>query len=347
MRGDRAGTTVGASKPVVLVLAVSLLVGGLLAIATRSSGTSGASSEKSALNSLGDPTSSTSDSVSTPSDQTLTSTTVQSGNSLNSTVASDAGIVDVAGAEPTGATACVLSVKKLGFGDSGADVTCVQSALAAAGVLSRPATGEFDAVTTDAVRAVQTQRSLFVDGAVGRETALSLGIWPDEAANVVRTPAPVAGAKDLLGYPLSSVASAGSDAPPVPPDSGTGRRLVYDRAGQRIWAIDDQGRTVRSWLVSGSRYSNETAGTHEVYSRSEMSTAWNGKAFLPKMVRWLKTKIGAIGFHGLPRHVEDNSPYQTEAELGTRLSGGCQRQADLDAAFTWDFAQIGTKVVVL
>ena len=45
--------------------------------------------------------------------------------------------------------------------------------------------------------------------------------------------------------------------------------------------------------------------------------------------------------------IEDGSRYQTDAELGTRLSGGCQRQADLDADFVWDFAQIGTTVVVL
>jgi lipoprotein-anchoring transpeptidase ErfK/SrfK len=49
----------------------------------------------------------------------------------------------------------------------------------------------------------------------------------------------------------------------------------------------------------------------------------------------------------LPIHVEDNSPYQTDAELGQRLSGGCQRQANLDADFTWDFAQVGTPVVVI
>jgi lipoprotein-anchoring transpeptidase ErfK/SrfK len=99
--------------------------------------------------------------------------------------------------------------------------------------------------------------------------------------------------------------------------------------------------------VSGSKYNNETPGTHKVYSRSDVSTAWNGKAYLYKMVRWLKTDIGAIGFHALPIHVEDNTPYQTEAELGQRLSGGCQRQANLDADFTWDFAQVGTPVVVI
>jgi hypothetical protein len=152
---------------------------------------------------------------------------------------------------------------------------------------------------------------------------------------------------DLMGYRLSSVASAGADAPPLPPSSGSGRRLVYERAGQRVWAVDENEQIIRSWLISGSKYDNETPGTHEVYSRSDVSTAWNGRAWLPMMVRWLQTDIGHIGFHALPRHVEDDSLYQTEAELGTRLSGGCQRQADLDAKFTWDFAQIGTKVVVV
>ena len=122
---------------------------------------------------------------------------------------------------------------------------------------------------------------------------------------------------------------------------------MYSRAGQRVWAVDENDTVIRSWLVSGSKYNNETPGTHEVYSRSEVSTAWNGKAFLPHMIRWLKTDIGNIGFHAIPLHRSDNSPYQTEAELGSRLSGGCQRQANADADFMWEFAQIGTVVVVV
>ena len=39
--------------------------------------------------------------------------------------------------------------------------------------------------------------------------------------------------------------------------------------------------------------------------------------------------------------------YQTEDDLGTRLSGGCQRQANPDARFLWAFADVGTTVVVL
>jgi hypothetical protein len=226
-------------------------------------------------------------------------------------------------------------------------VSCLQTALIAAGYYTGPVNGSFDQPTFAAVEKMQTERNLFVDGIAGRETALSLAIWPDEESFVVRTPKPRPGAMDLMGYPLSSVAVSGPDAPPLPPNAGSGRRLVYDRAGQRVWAIDKDNRIIRSWLVSGSKYSNEVPGTHEVYSKSDVSTAWNGRAWLPKMVRWLKTDIGAIGFHAIPLHVEDDSPYMTEAELGTRLSGGCQRQANADADFLWDFADIGTPVVVI
>ncbi len=257
-------------------------------------------------------------------------------------------VQDLTGDEPTGADpGCKLDKRELRIGDTGAAVTCLQQALIGAGYLSGSPTGSYDNATFSSVNQLQKDKDLFVDGLVGRETALALGVWPDEASLVVHTPPPAPGAVDLLGYPLSYVATSGPDAPPLPANSGSGKRVVYDRAGQRVWAVDKNDRVLRSWLVSGSKYNNETPGTHKVYSRSDVSTAWNGKAFLPKMIRWLKTDIGAIGFHGIPRHVNDGSRYMKDSELGTRLSGGCQRQADNDAAFMWDFAQVGTKVVVL
>ena len=242
---------------------------------------------------------------------------------------------------------CVIDATRLAMGDSGPDVTCLQLGLVNAGFLDRAPTGEFDATTHTAVERLQTERKLFVDGIVGRETALSIGVWPDEQSFVVRTPPPAPGTEDSWGFPLSSVSSIGADAPPVPANSGSGRRVVYERKGQRVWAIDDDEQVIRSWLVSGSKYGNETPGFHEVYSRSEQSTAWNGQAILPLMIRYQQTDIGAIGFHGIPVHVSDGSDYQTEAELGTRLSGGCQRQANPDAAFLWAFAPVGTTIVVI
>ncbi len=241
---------------------------------------------------------------------------------------------------------CTIGALSLRLGASGDGVRCLQQALADEGHYTAAVSGEFGQQTFDAVQSYQIAEDMYVDGIVGRETALGLNIWPDEESLVVRTPAPAPGAVDLWGVELSPVASAGDDAPPLPENSGEGYRVVYDRAGQRVWAVDGNERIIRSWLVSGSTYSNELPGTHYVYSKSEVSTAWNGKAYLPLMIRWLKTERGNIGFHGIPTKVSTGEVYQTTEELGTRLSGGCQRQHNTDAAFLWGFADIGTKVVV-
>ncbi len=288
------------------------------------------------------PTSTPGSVADTTTDVITTDSVVTTDSAGDTTVPGDE--VTAGGADEDG---CVMTERSVTIGSSGPTVECLQAALIKDGIYTGPITGVYDQPTWDAVHALQIRQDLFVDGLAGRETGLFLGIWPDEASLVVHTPIPAEGAVDLLGYPLSSVSSAGADAPPLPPDSGSGKRLVYSRAGQRVWAVGDDGQIIRSWLVSGSKYNNETAGTHQVYSRSEVSTAWNGKAYLPHMVRWLKTDIGAIGFHEIPIHVSDGTVYMTEAELGTRLSGGCQRQAKADADFVWDWAVIGTPVVVV
>jgi peptidoglycan hydrolase-like protein with peptidoglycan-binding domain len=280
-----------------------------------------------------------------------TSTTTLDAGTTSTAVATEIttttiAVGDLVGEDPASNEPCTIPMKALRPGTSGKNVVCLQQALVKNNFLKK-VTGTYDVLTQVAVTALQTEKDLFVDGIAGRETALALGIWPNENLLVVRTPPPAPGAKDSLGFLLSSVASTGASAPALPANSGSGRRLVFERAGQRVWAVSKNDEIIRSWLVSGSKYSNETVGTHQVYSRSEITTAWNGKAFLKKMVRWLKTEIGAIGFHQIPVRRSDNTVYQTEAELGTRLSGGCQRQAKLDADFLWSFAKIGTPVVVL
>ena len=259
------------------------------------------------------------------------------------------GGTDLIGADPDEARedgGCTIAALRVQLGSSGDGVACLQDSLAASGLYEGAGHGEFDEATMRAVVELQRQNGLYVDGIVGRETAIALNIWPDEESLVVRTPIPPDGATDLWDVTLSPVGSTGAGAPPLPENSGSGYRVVYDRAGQRVWAVDGEDRIVRSWLVSGSSYGNEQPGTHTVYSRSELSTAWNGKAYLPLMIRYQKTELGNIGFHGIPTHVNDGTVYQTTEELGTRLSGGCQRQHNLDATFLWGFAKVGTKIVV-
>ena len=52
----------------------------------------------------------------------------------------------------------------------------------------------------------------------------------------------------------------------------------------------------------------------------------------------------AIGFHDIP--IDDGAPVQTVAQLGTPQSHGCIRQSAQDAIALWDFAPLGTTVVV-
>jgi Putative peptidoglycan binding domain/L,D-transpeptidase catalytic domain len=256
----------------------------------------------------------------------------------------DAGVVDEV--EPA---ACMLAQTEVGSGDTGEAVECAQRALRAAGYYDGEISGTFDAATVAATRSFQSEIGLYVDGIVGRNTATELGVWPGSDAFIVRTPPPPPGATDLWGLPLSSVASAGDDAPPLPEGAGqgSGKRVVYERASQRVWAIDDEERIVRSYLVSGSQYRNEVPGVHPVYSKSEMALGWNLTADLPYMIRYTETERGHIGFHAIPSWNDTGEYLQTEEELGQKLSGGCTRQAYLDAQFLWQFAEIGTKVHVL
>lgn len=255
-------------------------------------------------------------------------------------------VLDLAALEDV---ACMLDVVEVKRGATGDAVSCVQTALRAAGLYTGEVTGQFDDATDDAVQLLQTELGLYTDGIVGKNTATELGIWPGVEAFIVRTPAPAPGATDLWGMPLSSVASAGSDAPPLPDgaDVTTGKRIVYERAGQRVWAIDDQERIVRSYLVSGSQFRNEVPGVHTVYSKSESALGWDLSADLPYMIRYTKTERGHIGFHAIPSWRDSGEHLQTEDELGQKLSGGCTRQALSDAQFLWQFANEGTKVIVI
>lgn len=76
------------------------------------------------------------------------------------------------------AAVCLLSGTPLQLGVSGRDVECLQRALQATGFLVGDINATFDATTDAAVRSLQTQRGLLVDGIVGEITATALGIWP-------------------------------------------------------------------------------------------------------------------------------------------------------------------------
>ena len=141
-----------------------------------------------------------------------------------------------------------------------------------------------------------------------------------------------------------ATAPAGNE-PALPAGSGSGRRIVFSEGQQRVWLVDGSGDVLRSYLVSGSATDNLDPGTYDVYSRSRWAVGIDDSGTMQYFVRFTEGDAGgAIGFHTIP--VDDGAPVQTVDQLGTPLSHGCVRQRTADAIALWDFAPIGTTVVV-
>ena len=142
--------------------------------------------------------------------------------------------------------------------------------------------------------------------------------------------------------------------PPPPPadalpaNSGSGRRAVYSKSRQRVWAVDSDGTILKTHRVSGRLKScDPTPGTYSVFSRSRFTNnIQNPTIKWGYMVRFTKGCNGDnIGFHQIP--TQYGRPVQSESQLGQPLSSGCVRQATSDAIWMWNWAYIGTTVVVL
>jgi peptidoglycan hydrolase-like protein with peptidoglycan-binding domain len=219
--------------------------------------------------------------------------------------------------QPPRVTCRVNSTVK--WGSTGPAAKCVERRLVALGYALYGPNRTFDSTSVDAIRAYQRSKGLTADGVAGPFTLFSLRIWGGRNPHL---------------------------PPPLPANSGTGRRVVYSRAQQRVWAVDSGGRVVKTHLVSG-RLHEPYAGTYSVFSRSENTynvedpdVKWHW------MVRFAHGPEGGnIGFHEIPTRF--GVPLQSESQLGQPLSGGCVRQSTADALWMWNWAHLGTKVVVL
>jgi lipoprotein-anchoring transpeptidase ErfK/SrfK len=148
--------------------------------------------------------------------------------------------------------------------------------------------------------------------------------------------------------PPSARGPSAEPAPGVPPDSGTGRRIVFDMARQRVWLVGQRaGQDVvrRTYPVSGSVTDNLQPGTYAVESKSMRAWGVEDSGTMRYMVRFAHGDHAAIGFHDIP--VLDGRFVQTREQLGRPMSHGCIRQWRPDARALWAFAPVGTKVVVL
>jgi hypothetical protein len=134
--------------------------------------------------------------------------------------------------------------------------------------------------------------------------------------------------------------------PTLPANSGTGRRIVFSMGSQRVWLVDASEDVVRrTYLVSGSVTDNLQPGTYSVYSKSMDAVGIDDSGTMKYMVRFAHGQNAAIGFHDIPELA--GAKVQARDELGTPQSHGCIRQWRPDARALWDFAPVGTTVVVV
>ena len=119
------------------------------------------------------------------------------------------------------------------------------------------------------------------------------------AADAATTPSPQP--SDTTAPPPASKqqAAATGDArsvekdPPVPADSGEGKRIVFDQSDQRVWLVDEDGTVERTYPVSGSLYDNLFPGTYSVYSKSERAWGVDDSGTMKYFVRFTHGTNGA------------------------------------------------------
>ncbi len=144
------------------------------------------------------------------------------------------------------------------------------------------------------------------------------------------------------------VATTGTETPEKPPlpypAIGSGRRVIYANTEARVWFIEATGELAKTHQVSGRR-GVPVPDRYTVYSKSRYAWAPYDNVTMEYMVRFAREEW-PYGFHSIPIH-EDKSPFQTKEQLGTLRSGGCVRQDFDDAEWTFGWADVGTRVIMI
>ena len=176
-------------------------------------------------------------------------------------------------------------------------------------------------------------------GLNGSVYARGTAIYYGGATDAMRSAVGIVGAGGH-GYWIATVPSG----PPLPANSGTGRRIVYSNHQQRLWLVEANGVASHSFAVSG-RHGLPAVGTYHVYAKLPMNP--DGSLVLPWSLKFdALPSGGVINIHGIPL-TWSGVPIEDDSLLGTPQSHGCLRLSQANAKTTYDWAPIGTPVVVV
>ncbi|MER5226153.1 hypothetical protein [Streptomyces flaveus] len=123
----------------------------------------------------------------------------------------------------------------------------------------------------------------------------------------------------------------------LPGRSGTGQRVVYSVQADRVWLVAANDKVRRTFSVAPGTV-DPTPDTYAVTSRSGSITGSDGVA-VEHVVRFANVDGTTIGFSA----AVDGAT--SAPDPGKKLGGIRESRADGDAM--WEFATVGTKVVVV
>jgi len=148
---------------------------------------------------------------------------------------------------------------------------------------------------------------------------------------------PAASASPSPGAEGASTGRAERKEAALPPDSGTGERVVYSLQARRVWLVGANEQVTRSYEVVPGAV-DPLPGEYTVTSRDESVTGSDG---VPVAHVVLFTQVDGVVV-GFSAAVDGSLPEGPPRE-GT---GGIRERAE-DGEAMWRFAVLGTKVVVV
>ena len=121
--------------------------------------------------------------------------------------------------------------------------------------------------------------------------------------------------------------------------AGSGKWLEIDLSRQMLFAYLDN-QLVDSFLISSGKAATPTQiGEGRIYKKFPMQTMTgtiNGEYYYVPNIKWVSYFNGGEAIHGTYWH----------SNFGTPMSHGCINMTEAAAKFIYDFAPIGTKVIV-
>ncbi|MFI0821879.1 L,D-transpeptidase [Streptomyces sp. NPDC021098] len=123
----------------------------------------------------------------------------------------------------------------------------------------------------------------------------------------------------------------------LPGGSGTGLRVVYALGDSRVWLVGADGKATRTYPVGASSASPEP-GTYQVTSRNPSGVGSDGVQ-VEHIVVFHQNEGVTFGFSAA---MDGGMPDQQATK-----KTGAVRESRADGAALWEFAQPGTKVVVI